>query len=91
LDTLNRFSTITAQQRFVANRAFRWSDLLVRPLIRFVRGYVFKRGFMDGAHGLILAVLNSYGVFVKYAKLWELRRRQSPVFKELPESAETEK
>lgn len=86
MDTINRFSTITAQQQFVAARRLRWSDLLLRPGFRFLRGYIARRGFLDGAHGLVIAVLNSYGVFVKYAKLWELRRRQSPGYRDMPDS-----
>jgi glycosyltransferase involved in cell wall biosynthesis len=84
METINRFSTITAQQRFVEDTPFRWTDMTLRPLLRFLRGYVLKRGFMDGWHGLIIAILNSYGVFVKYAKLWELTRRQRKDFSELP-------
>lgn len=85
LDTINRFSTIAAHQRFTDSRAFRWSDLLLRPALRFLRGYVMKRGFLDGAQGFIIAILNSYGVFVKYAKHWEIRQRKMPGFRDLPD------
>ena len=84
LNTVNRFSSITARQRFVQKASFKWSDLLVRPLFRFVRGYFLRGGFLDGAHGLMIAVINSYGVFVKYAKHWELIRRQQADFHEFP-------
>jgi hypothetical protein len=36
--------------------------------------YIVKRGFLDGAHGLVLAVLTSIGVAAKYARLWALGR-----------------
>jgi len=85
MDTLNRFSSITAQHRYVQERPFRWIDLLVRPVLRFLRGYILRGGFLDGAHGFMIAVLSSYGAFAKYAKLWELERRRSAKFKELPE------
>ncbi len=85
LDTINRFSSITARQRFVQNATFRWSDLLLRPGLRFLKGYVMRRGFRDGTRGLLIAVLSSYGVFVKYAKLWELAQRQKRGFQEWPE------
>jgi hypothetical protein len=38
---------------------------------------VLKAGFMDGAAGLIVSTLNSYYVFLKLAKLWELGRPSS--------------
>ena len=86
LDTLNRFSTITAQQRFVQGTGFRWIDLLFRPPFRFLRGYFLKAGLLDGTHGFIIALLSAFGAFMKYAKLWELSLRQKRNFKELPEN-----
>jgi glycosyltransferase involved in cell wall biosynthesis len=86
LKTLNRFSTITAQQKFLQETPFRWMDLLLRPLFRFAKGYLLRGGFLDGAHGLVIALTCSFGVTVKYAKLWELVLRQKGNFKELPDS-----
>jgi len=85
MDTLNRFSGITAQQRFVGQRPFRWLDLLVRPGLRFLRAYVLRGGFLDGAHGFMIAVLSAYGAFAKYAKLWELEKRWARDFNDGPD------
>lgn len=74
--TLNRFSTIVSQQRFVQDRPFRWSSLILHSIFRFIKCYFIRRGFLDGAHGFMIAVVNSFGVFLKYAKLWELERHQ---------------
>jgi hypothetical protein len=35
---------------------------------------VLRRGFMDGGAGLLVSMLNSYYVFLKFAKLWELQQ-----------------
>ena len=40
--------------------------------------YLLKAGFLDGLPGFVVAVLGSYYVFLKYAKLWELRRAGRP-------------
>lgn len=72
LSTLNRFSSITAEGRLTDGARFRLTDLLLRPGFRFFRGYILKRGFMDGLPGFIIAVTVAYGTFIKYAKLWEL-------------------
>jgi len=85
LDTLDRFSTISARQKFVQDPRFHPLDLLTRPPLRFLKGYVLKHGFLDGWHGLIIACISSFGVFMKYAKLWELALRKKGVFRELPE------
>lgn len=85
LDTMNRFSGITAQQKYVKEQPFRWRDILFRPLFRFLRGYVLRGGFREGAHGFIIAVISALGSFVKYAKLWELEHRRTAAFRELPD------
>jgi glycosyltransferase involved in cell wall biosynthesis len=69
--SMNRFSSITAAGKFENGQSLRMLDLLTRPLLRFLRGYVLKRGFLDGIPGFIVAMSNAYGVFAKYAKLWE--------------------
>lgn len=84
-DTLNRFSSITAQQKFVADTPFRLADLLIRPAFRFFKGYILRRGFLDGMAGFIIARSNAYSAFLKYAKLWELHRRQRDDFRQFPD------
>jgi glycosyltransferase involved in cell wall biosynthesis len=73
--TVNRFSAITAESKYAEGQRCHMHDLLFRPLVRFVRGYLLRRGFMDGLPGLIIAMTTSYGVFAKYAKLWEIDLR----------------
>jgi glycosyltransferase involved in cell wall biosynthesis len=87
IDTLNRFSGITAHQKYVKGSAFRWRDILFRPGFRFFRGYILRGGFREGAHGFIVAAISAFGSFAKYAKLWELERRRMATFSELPETA----
>ncbi len=70
--TLARFSGITAQGKYEEGRSFLLADLMFRPFLRFLRCYLLKRGLLDGLPGFIIAVTTAYGVFMKYAKLWEL-------------------
>ena len=49
-------------------------DLLVQGPAAFLRNYILRRGMLDGAAGLLISVVNSYSVFLKFAKLWELQR-----------------
>ncbi|MBW7908525.1 MAG: glycosyltransferase family 2 protein [Kiritimatiellae bacterium] len=85
LDTLDRFSTISARQKFVQDPRARPMDLLTRPPLRFLKGYILKHGFLDGWHGLIIAITSSFGVFMKYAKLWELALRKKQAFRQFPD------
>ncbi len=71
MDTLNKFSTITANGWHDEGLSFRLVDILLRPVLRFARGYFLKRGFLDGMAGFIIAKVTAFGVFIKYSKLWE--------------------
>lgn len=48
-------------------------DPVARPVQRFVKGYILKGGFLDGRAGLVLAVMDSVYVAIKYARLLEQR------------------
>lgn len=84
-DQANRFSTITAQQKFVQDTGFNWFDFLLRPPLRFLKGYILRGGFLDGTHGFIIASTQAWSAFLKYAKLWELHHRQKKQFDDLPD------
>jgi glycosyltransferase involved in cell wall biosynthesis len=48
--------------------------ILVRPWLRFLKMYIVRLGFLDGAEGAQLALLGAFSVYLKYSKLWELSR-----------------
>lgn len=50
--------------------------LFGRPLFRFLKSYVIKRGFLDGKPGLIYAMLNATYQFNIVAKLMEDRNKR---------------
>ncbi|MCL6582323.1 MAG: glycosyltransferase family 2 protein [bacterium] len=74
LRTIDSFSTIGAQEKFKEGKPPSLYALALNPLVRFLKLYVVKRGFLDGVPGLIIAALGSYYCFLKYAKLWEMHR-----------------
>ncbi len=55
-----------------------WLSIAFRPPARFLKMYVARLGFLDGIHGLVLCMLAAFMVFLKYAKLWDLGRRERP-------------
>jgi hypothetical protein len=46
-------------------------SLLIRPFFTFFKMYALRLGFLDGVHGLVLAVLYGHYTFLKYARAWE--------------------
>ncbi len=69
LATIASYTTIMADGMAARGRRASLLDLIVRPTARFFVFYVWKRGFLDGWRGFVLAVLATYYVFLKYAKL----------------------
>jgi glycosyltransferase involved in cell wall biosynthesis len=78
LARINKYSTLSAQQLATEpaiSPTALLTCLLTRPLFRFIRFYFLKFGFVYGVAGLIVAITDSYYVFLKYAKLWELSQK----------------
>ncbi|HCE3717594.1 glycosyltransferase family 2 protein [Vibrio parahaemolyticus] len=46
------------------------SSAILHGLFRFIKMYIIKRGFLDGRHGLVLAILSANTTFTRYADLW---------------------
>jgi glycosyltransferase involved in cell wall biosynthesis len=64
----------TAQEK--GRRALPWTGA-THAALRFVRGFVFKRGFLDGAVGFEVAGGNAREVWLKYHLLREMQRPRS--------------
>lgn len=64
-----------AAQGFKEGRKAGFVEIALRPLWRFHRAYILQLGFLDGLHGLVVCSLQAFGVFLKYAWLWEYRIR----------------
>lgn len=72
--TNDRFTTWNALDLFEQGKRARLTDLIFRPVQRFVKMYVVRLGFLDGYHGAVLSGLSAFSVFLKYAKLWNFAR-----------------
>ncbi len=46
------------------------TSAMLHGLFRFLKMYIVKRGFLDGRHGLLLAILSANTTFTRYADLW---------------------
>jgi hypothetical protein len=66
-----------AAQAFRDGRKAGVVELVFRPWWRFVRSYFVQGGILDGTHGFVVCSLQSFGVFLKYARLWEYRIRSA--------------
>ena len=67
--TMDRYTTLAADEMFEAGKSASMLDLVVHPPAAFLRNYVLRRGCLDGTVGFIISVMNAYYVFLKLAKL----------------------
>lgn len=70
---LDLYSEWGARQMYLEGRRPGAVQLLLRPLGRFIRMYFLRLGFLEGAHGVVLSLLGAFTVYLKYARLWEMR------------------
>ena len=77
LATMDRYTTLAADEMFEAGRRAGLVDLALHPPAAFLRNYVLRRGCLDGTAGLIVSAMNAHYVFLKFAKLWA-RSHQPP-------------
>jgi glycosyltransferase involved in cell wall biosynthesis len=73
LATIDRYTTLAADQMQADGRASSIAGLALHPPVAFLRNYIARGGFRLGGTGFVVSVLNSYYVFVKLAKSRERR------------------
>lgn len=66
-----RYADEFTQDCQAQGRRVTFLELLVRPPWRFLRGYVFKLGFLDGWQGLTIAWMTAFYTFLRYFKAFE--------------------
>ena len=77
LTKFNNYTSLAARELVDKNRRTNPMSMLIRGVLTFCRMSFVRLGFLDGVEGLILSLLSGGYVFTKYAKLWELRRKNT--------------
>jgi len=72
------YTELRASEMHARGKRFGVLNLIINPAAMFLKMYVFRRGFLDGIAGLVLALLySSFYTLMKYIKLWELENKKS--------------
>ena len=77
VNTLNNYSTLSAQYSFEMGKKPSIFKLIFSPTFSFIKNYFFKLGFLDGFFGLFICLIFSHYRFLKYAKRIELYKNQT--------------
>ncbi len=68
---LGSYASLAAEHLVTEGRHAGAMTILGGTVGAFFRSFILKQGFRDGIPGLMIAVFTGYGVFLKYAKVWE--------------------
>jgi (heptosyl)LPS beta-1,4-glucosyltransferase len=68
---INKYSSLEASQR--ANKKVTGLDLFLHPLGAFLTDFISRKGYKDGVHGFLVAMMNMITNFLTYAKVWEIQ------------------
>ncbi len=67
---IEKYSFWGAAQNWRDGRKSGFTHVFGRSIWRFLRTYIFQLGILDGMHGLVFCMLQSYGTYLKWALLW---------------------
>ena len=74
LEKQNRYTTLQAEKLYAEGKRPNPAKLVLSPLLRFVKFYLLRLGFLDGVPGLVHISIGCLNSFMKYAKLAETKR-----------------
>jgi glycosyltransferase involved in cell wall biosynthesis len=90
---IEKYSFWGASQNWREGRKSGFAEIFGRSVWRFLRTYIFQLGILDGLHGLVFCMLQSYGTYLKWALLWgwhvNAARGRMPALPEFDESEDT--
>ena len=74
LQKFNRYTSEGATVAFKKNQSSGFFNIILNPLFKFIRMYIFILGFLDGVEGFALSTFSALYTSVKYLKLREMKR-----------------
>jgi glycosyltransferase involved in cell wall biosynthesis len=73
VEKMNDLTTLAARQMDEQDRRAGIHNIAFYPFFEFLKVYFWKKGFLDGLAGITISALHAYYVFLKYAKLYEIK------------------
>jgi len=71
----NRYTTLQAEAMHARGERAASVRIMLSPMVRFLRFYIVRLGFLDGVAGFAHIAIGAFASFLKYAKLRALSRK----------------
>ncbi|HET6225675.1 MAG TPA: glycosyltransferase family 2 protein [Bacteroidia bacterium] len=75
LKQVDYFTDISSKALFEKGKKATALHLIINPVVKFLRDYIFKLGLLDGRYGFIVCKISAKATYLKYAKLKALQRK----------------
>jgi glycosyltransferase involved in cell wall biosynthesis len=80
LARMEKYAGLAAREMYAKGKKSRWWLRYLSPLVRFLRTYFLKAGFLDGRAGFQISIRNAYMIHRRYElleRLWTASARDS--------------
>lgn len=74
MDQINKFSDIRSKEMLNQQRKISIVKIIFAPIIKFLKHFILKLGFLDGFTGFIISINSAHSSFLKYVKLRQLKK-----------------
>ncbi len=64
-----KFTTIASNDLYLSGKKVGVIKIYLSPIVKFIKDYIFKLGFLDGSAGFTIARISAYATYLKYSKL----------------------
>lgn len=74
IDQIQKFAEISAREAFDKGKKVGFIEIVLYPIIFFIKRYIFRFGFLDGFYGFVICANSAYFKLLRHVKLRELYR-----------------
>ncbi|MBB2144658.1 glycosyltransferase [Pedobacter sp. LMG 31464] len=71
----NHYANLSTEQYLINNKKNVFLKLYLSPIFGFIKNYIIRLGFLDGAEGLDIALITYKNTWSKYYRLKQLQRK----------------
>lgn len=76
MDKMNRYAWLQAKDYDKKTGKLTPYHFVLKPFWGFIKHYIIQSGFRDGVIGLTIGYIQAYVIYMRYVKLWLLRRNR---------------
>ena len=73
---INQYSTLEAEEKYKKKKVS-GTSIFFKPFIGFIQHFIFRKGYVDGVHGLMVSLMHAITKWQVQMKMWELQNSRS--------------